>query len=229
MILLIDDDEELRDLMTDYLSKQGFTVECAGSGTEGLRKISNQPELVLLDIMLPDMDGFAVLTELRKTSRVPVIMLTARGEEIDRIVGLEMGADDYLPKPFNPRELSARIKAVLRRVESTAEATNTPDEKLTFGALKIDPAAHRAFMGDRELELTAIEFALLMELARSSGRVLSRDTLLDRVRGREYEIFDRSIDVHVSHLRQKLGDNPREPQFIKTVRMVGYLFVSPSG
>ena len=230
-ILLVDDDEELTALLTDYLGKQGYRVEAAGKGPAGLQRArSGDHSLMVLDIMLPGTDGFEVIKELRKTSALPVIMLTARGDDVDRIVGLELGADDYLPKPFNPRELVARIKAVLRR------AAATPDDprptaalsggRLTFGELGIDLGGYRAYLGGRELDLTAIEFALLRELAQAAGRVLSRDTLLDRVRGREFEAFDRSIDVHVSHLRQKLGDDPRRPRFIKTVRSVGYMFVA---
>lgn len=230
-ILLVDDDEELTALLTDYLGKQGYRVEAAGEGPAGLQRArSGDHSLMVLDIMLPGMDGFEVIKELRKTSALPVIMLTARGDDVDRIVGLELGADDYLPKPFNPRELVARIKAVLRRTEA-APADPRPaaplgSGRLTFGDLGIDPEGYRAYLGGREIDLTAIEFALLRELAQAAGRVLSRDTLLDRVRGREFEAFDRSIDVHISHLRQKLGDDPRRPRFIKTVRSVGYVFIA---
>ena len=234
-ILLIDDDAELGNLLEDYLGREGFRLEVAGDGTEGLaRARSGAYSLVLLDIMLPGLDGFEVIKELRRGSYVPVIMLTARGDEVDRIVGLELGADDYLPKPFNPRELTARIKAVLRRAERKPEASDTPpyeaqgSKMLRFAELSIDLEAYQARLGESELPLTAIEFALLRELALAAGRVLSRDTLLDRVRGREFDLFDRSIDVHISHLRQKLGDDPRAPRFIRTVRSVGYMFIRGS-
>ncbi len=228
-ILLIDDDRELAGLLGDYLSREGYRVRAVLNGREGLALAAGGGFcLALLDIMLPDMDGFEVVRELRKTSRLPVIMLTARGEEVDRIVGLELGADDYLPKPFNPRELTARIKAVLRRFEALPQPREgaPPPEALHFGELTLDLEGYRALLGKRELALTAIEFALLRELALAAGKALSRDTLLDRVRGREFDLFDRSIDVHVSHLRRKLGDDPASPRFIRTVRSVGYMFIA---
>lgn len=228
-LLLVDDDTELAQLLTDYLGREGYDLQAVHDGAAGLAAAEgHDPALVLLDIMLPDLDGFEVLRRLRGFSTVPVIMLTAKGDEVDRIVGLELGADDYLPKPFNPRELTARIKAVLRRA---GERAATPDgaaaagELLRVGELTVDAPGHRAMLGTTPLALTAIEFALLRELVAAAGRVLSRDTLLDRVRGREFESFDRSIDVHISHLRQKLGDDPREPRFIRTVRSVGYQFI----
>ena len=226
-ILLIDDDRELGDLLRDYLAREGFRLEVAADGPAGLERArTGAHSLVLLDVMLPGLDGFEVLRELRRGSAVPVIMLTARGEDVDRIVGLELGADDYLPKPFNPREMAARVKAVLRRAGSAAPPATAPEpEGLDFGPLRLDLAGHRAQLAGADLELTPIEFALLRELSRGAGRVLSRDTLLDRVRGREFELFDRSIDVHISHLRQKLGDDPRRPRWIRTVRSVGYVFI----
>lgn len=254
-ILVIDDDEELCALLTDYLGREGYQVRSVTDGREGLAEAaSGKYRMVLLDLMLPSMDGFEVMRELRKSSTAPVIMLTAKGDEVDRIVGLELGADDYLPKPFNPRELVARIKAVLRRTgensvptgfnaadgtgagtgKNTANnaannaAENTVEngpETLTFGGLTLDLPGYRAALDGEELPLTVIEFSLLRELAKSAGRVLSRDDLMDRVRGREFESFDRSIDVHISHLRQKLGDHPRNPRFIRTVRSVGYMFM----
>ncbi len=227
-VLLIDDDEELGTLLTDYLTREGFRVEVAGNGREGLALARSQAHcMVLLDIMLPDMDGFEVIRELRKTSTLPVIMLTARGEEVDRIVGLELGADDYLPKPFNPRELAARIKAVLRRVAEPRPETPEaePPRQVRAGRLTLELEGYRAALDGKEIALTAIEFALLRELVLAAGRVLSREALLDRARGREFEIFDRSIDVHISNIRHKLGDDPKSPRFIKTVRSVGYMFV----
>lgn len=229
-VLLIDDDEELCALLTDYLGREGFTVETAEDGPSGLeRALSGEHSMVLLDLMLPVMDGFEVMRELRREGRVPVIMLTAKGEEVDRIVGLELGADDYLPKPFNPRELVARIKAVLRRAgdSSASRGAVAPEpETLVMGDLTLDLGGFCALKEGKELPLTVIEFTLLRELAKSAGRVLTRDALLDRVQGREFEIFDRSIDVHISHLRQKLGDDPYRPRYIKTVRSVGYVFIA---
>lgn len=250
-ILLIDDDQELGDLLTDFLRREGFELQVAHTANQGLERVrASHPQLVLLDLMLPDRDGFEVLRELRRGGGPPVIMLTAKGEEVDRIVGLEMGADDYLPKPFNPRELSARIKAVLRRTEppersletaaqetaagdsaagDSAARQETPAEEIRQGPLMLDVSGHRTVLEGREVELTTVEFALLCALARDAGRVLSRDTLMDRVRGRDFESYDRSIDVHISHLRQKLGDNASHPRFIRTVRSVGYQFIAQSG
>jgi len=230
-VLVIEDDEELAALLSDYLGREGFAVRRAQDGHTGLAlAAAGECALVLLDIMLPGRDGVEVLRELRRVSAVPVIMLTAKGDEVDRIVGLELGADDYLPKPFNPRELVARIKAVLRRSagaprEETAEAPRL----LVRGALVLDLAGYRASLDGQALALTTIEFALLRELAQASGRALSRELLLDRVRGRDFDLFDRSIDVHISHLRQKLGDDPQRPRFIRTVRSVGYLFIGDEG
>lgn len=225
-LLLVDDDTELAGLLADFLGREGFQLDAQPDGVSGLEAArSGNYALVLLDIMLPGLDGIELLRELRKTSPVPVIMLTARGDEVDRIVGLELGADDYLAKPFSPRELSARIKAVLRRGPTTSEKAGPASERLAFGELALDIAGYRAFLAGRELELTSIEFALLRELCRAAGRVLSRETLLDTLGERAFDVFDRSIDVHVSHLRQKLGDDPRQPRFIKTVRSVGYSFI----
>jgi DNA-binding response OmpR family regulator len=241
-VLVIDDDQELAALVGEFLRREGFVVEWAATGRAGLERVTaGSPGIVLLDIMLPDLDGFEVLRQIRRGRDVPVIMLTARGEEVDRIVGLEMGADDYLPKPFNPRELSARIKAVLRRSASPppgpgagaaapggdqADAANSKEPRtLRFRELEIDLQGYRATLKTKPLELTAVEFALLRELALAAGRVLTRDMLLDRVQGRSPDVFDRSIDVHISHLRRKLRDDVRNPRFIKTLRSVGYQFV----
>jgi two-component system response regulator CpxR len=228
-LLLIDDDAELAALVTEFLAREGFRVETAANGRAGLaRACSGEHAAVLLDIMLPDLDGYDVLKALRRTAEVPVIMLTARGDEVDRIVGLELGADDYLPKPFNPRELVARIKAVLRRAPAPLPGAGAEPERkrLRFGELEIDLEGYRATLHTHDLDLTTAEFALLRELALAAGRVLTRDALLDRVQGRALDVFDRSIDVHVSHLRRKLGDDPRQPRFIKTVRSVGYQFIA---
>jgi DNA-binding response OmpR family regulator len=226
-VLVIEDDTELSALLSDYLGREGFAVRVAADGNSGLAQAAaGSCCLVLLDIMLPGRDGIDVLRELRRTSAVPVIMLTAKGDDVDRIVGLELGADDYLPKPFNPRELIARIKAVLRRSGSAADEAGEAPRLLVRGPLTIDLEGYRATLDGAALELTTIEFALLRELAHAAGRALTREMLLDRVRGREFELFDRSIDVHISHLRQKLGDDPQRPRFIRTVRSVGYMFIA---
>jgi two-component system, OmpR family, response regulator CpxR len=230
-ILVVEDDAELFALLADYLGREGFTAQHAADGNTGLAlATAGDFCLVLLDIMLPGLDGIEVLRALRHTSAVPVIMLTAKGDDVDRIVGLELGADDYLPKPFNPRELVARIKAVLRRSGAApAEAAGEAPRLLVRGPLAMDLEGYRATLEGAELPLTVIEFTLLRELAQAAGRALSRETLLDRVRGRDFELFDRSIDVHISHLRQKLGDDPQHPRFIRTVRSIGYMFIGEGG
>jgi DNA-binding response OmpR family regulator len=220
-VLLIDDDEALCGLLAEYLEPFGFAVAAAHHPEDGLRAIARDaPDIVVLDVMMPDTDGFAVCRRVRETSRVPIVMLTARGGVLDRIVGLEMGADDYLPKPFEPRELVARLQAVLRR-----GAHREADDALRVGALEIDPGARSARLSGRPLELTAAEFALLGLFVRSRRSVLSRDRILEATRGLDWEAFDRSVDVLVSRLRQKLGDDPRHPTFIKTVRGAGYRFI----
>ena len=226
-ILIVDDDKKLCRLVADYLEPMGYDVDAAHNGSQGLDMIlRGDYEAVILDVMMPRMDGFEVLKQLRKKSDIPVIMLTARGEETDRIVGLEMGADDYLPKTFSSRELLARLRAVTRRYGKSKRDTATRNEKglLVFGDLQIDPGARMARLGSQKLHLTPIEYDLLTCLARSSGRVLSRDQLLDAVAGRDYEVFDRSVDVHISSLRRKLGEDPRKPKYIQTVRSAGYMF-----
>ena len=225
-ILMIDDDEQLVALVREYLASAGFQVEGAGDGPAGLAAIRRAaPDLVLLDLMLPGLDGLEVCRRLRQTSRVPVLMLTARGDATDRVVGLELGADDYLPKPFEPRELLARIRAVLRRSGETPEAA--PATPLVVGSLVVHPAARRVTVDGREVELTTAEFELLHALAAGAGRVLSRDQLLERVHGGAVEGYDRSVDVHMSRLRAKLGDDPRRPRLLKTVRGVGYQLARP--
>jgi two-component system phosphate regulon response regulator OmpR len=221
-ILIIEDDRETLALLTTYLEREGFACDVASSGKVGLERAQKgEPSLVILDVMLPEMNGLDVLKALRRTSDVPVLVLTARGEDVDRIIGLELGADDYLPKPFNPRELVARMKSILRRTQPPRK----DHETLRVGALVLDLSAYEARLDDVLLVLTSIEFAILRELMQSAGRVLSRELLLERVRNREFDVFDRSIDVHVSHLRQKLNDDPKTPRWIKTVRGVGYLFM----
>ena len=225
-ILMIDDDVKLCRLVRDYLAPMGFTVETAYNGREGLEKVKHGNfQAVILDVMLPGMDGFAVLKSIRQVSTVPVLMLTALGDEADRIVGLEIGADDYLPKTFSTRELLARLRAVTRRSHITAAQVRNETEEITVSDIYINSATREATKNGESLNLTALEFDLLLCLARSAGRVLNRDTLLDEIAGRDYDVFDRSIDVHISSLRRKLGDDPKNPQYIKTVRSVGYMLV----
>lgn len=220
-VLLIDDDEALAPLLSEFLGQFGFSMRAAASPEEGLRLLkSRAPDIVILDVMLPGMDGFAVCRKIRETSRVPIIMLTARGDVMDRVVGLELGADDYLPKPFEPRELVARIQAVLRRGLHPEAA-----ERVRVGALEMDWVARTARIGERLLDLTAAEFELLSLFVRNRGRVLTRDRIMEHTRGTDCEAFDRSIDVLVSRLRTKLGDDARRPKFIKTVHRTGYTFV----
>ena len=229
-ILIIDDDVELCDLLRDYLGPEGFDVHTAHGSDAGLEMVFNDTfSLVILDVMLPGMNGFDVLRHIRNHSRIPVIMLTARGDDVDRIVGLEMGADDYLAKPFNPRELVARIRAVQRRTETilVPEHNKTP-APLRDGDTVLDPSTRSASVEGRDLQLTSVEFSLLYELMKNKGRVISRDDLAENVLDRKLSLFDRSIDVHVSSLRKKLGSGRLGQERIKSVRGVGYLFtVSP--
>lgn len=228
-ILIVDDDRKLCRLVADYLDPMGYDVDAAYNGIQGLDMIlSGDYQAVILDVMMPGMDGLEVLKRVRQASDIPILMLTARGEETDRIVGLEMGADDYLPKTFSSRELLARLRAVTRRHARAGhrEASQTADRRLAFGDLGINPDARLATLGGVDLDLTPIEYDLLVCLAGAPGRVLSRDQLLDAVAGRNYEVFDRSVDVHISSLRRKLNDNPRAPRFIKTIRTAGYMFIA---
>ena len=225
-ILIIDDDEKLCRLIQEYLGAMGYEVESVYTGTEGLQAaLEGDYHAVILDVMLPEMDGFELLKQLRAQSHVPVLMLTSRGDETDRIVGLEIGADDYLPKTFSTRELLARIRAVIRRSQMTPTAREKTEEGLHFGSLRIDEGAHEAFLDENRLDLTPIEYQLLMALARAGGRTLTREQLLDSVTDRNFDVYDRSIDMHISALRGKLGDNPKNPRFIRTVRGVGYMFI----
>ena len=220
-VLLIDDDEKLGGLLTEYLDQFGFTVKARTHPDDGLRALSaDTPDIVVLDVMMPGMDGFAVCRKVRETSRVPIVMLTARGGVMDRIVGLELGADDYLPKPFEPRELVARLQAVLRR-----GAKNETADTVKVGPLEVDWNAHTATLDGRTLDLTIAEFTLLTLFIRNRKAALTRDRILEATRGLDWEAFDRSIDVLVSRLRQKLGDDPKNPTFIKTVRGLGYRFI----
>lgn len=227
-LLVIDDDRKLCRLIQDYLEPLGYAVAMAHTGPEGVERALAEPwQAVILDVMLPGFDGFEVLKRIRAKSDVPILMLTARGEEADRIVGLEIGADDYLPKTFSTRELLARLRAVIRRSGRAAEAAPSPEPEIVVGTLRINPAARVAVLDDQPLVLTAVEFDLLTALARARGRVKTREQLLEEIRERDYDVFDRSIDVHISALRKKLGDDAREPRFIRTIRAVGYLFIRP--
>jgi DNA-binding response OmpR family regulator len=227
-ILVIDDDVELCSLVSEYLQPEGFQVEPVHDGSRGLeRALSGDHLLVVLDVMLPAMNGFEVLRQIRKTSRVPVLLLTARGEDVDRIVGLEIGADDYLPKPFNPRELVARIRAILRRTRTLEKSATEVPEVLRVGDVELDPATRTVRQKGQPVELTSVEFNLLQALLREAGRVVTRERLVDTVLSRKFSPFDRSIDMHVSKIRKKLGDSDRGDDHIKTVRGVGYIFASP--
>jgi DNA-binding response OmpR family regulator len=224
---MIDDDRKLCRLVRDYLQPMGYTIDAAHTGPDGLQKaLSENFHAIILDLMLPGMDGFEVLKKLRQTSNVPVLMLTARGEEPDRIVGLEIGADDYLPKTFSTRELLARLRAVTRRTNQNATAQSAPEE-IVVGELRVRPESRVVILNDKPLVLTPVEFDLLHSLASAKGRVKTREHLLDAIAGRNYDVFDRSIDVHISSLRKKLGDDPKSPRFIKTLRSAGYLLIDP--
>jgi DNA-binding response OmpR family regulator len=221
-VLIVDDDERLSAMVADYLSGTGFTVDRRATGGDGLAALSRDgADAMILDIMLPDMDGFEVCRRLRAVSDVPVLMLTARGDDMDRIIGLELGADDYLPKPFNPRELLARLKAILRRRTGTAAIGETV---LHFGRLEIDPASRVVRVDGDERALTSYQFDLLLALARHAGRVMNREKLMDLVKGEELEAFDRSIDVHISRIRAAIETDPKNPRRILTVRGAGYVF-----
>jgi len=219
--LLVEDDQRLAALTAEYLQGRGVVVTLASDGLRGLEEaLRHRHDVVLLDLMLPGKDGLEVCRELRSRSDVPIIVLTARGEEADRVMGLELGADDYLAKPFSPRELLARIRAVVRRARGRAGPAL---KAVQAGALAIDPGARRATLAGKEIHLTGYEFSLLYALAARPGRVLSREQLIDLAGGNPEEAFDRSIDVHVSRLRQKLGDDPKRPRLLKTIRGAGYL------
>jgi len=225
-ILMVDDDLKLCGLVRDYLEPLGYALDSAHTGPEGVEAVrSGDYRAVILDVMLPDMDGFEVLREIRKESEVPVLMLTGRGEEADRVMGLELGADDYLPKTFSTRELLARLRAVTRRTTLKAMDADESIEEIVNDELRMRPESRSASVGETPLNLTALEFDLLFSLAQNAGRVRSREQLLDDVAGRDYDVFDRSIDVHMSSLRRKLGDNPKDPKYIKTVRSVGYMMM----
>ena len=222
-LLLIDDDTRLTTMVGEYLRQAGYEVEVAGSLQQGRQRLqAGAYDALVLDLMLPDGDGLDLTRELRadaRTRRLPLLMLTARGEPMDRILGLEIGADDYLPKPFEPRELLARVKALLRRA-----APEGGEELLRFGRLEIDLGERKARLEGRDCDLTGHQFDLLVVLAQSAGRVLSRDQIMDALKGHPLEAFDRSIDVHISRIRAAIEDDPKHPKRIRTVRAVGYVF-----
>jgi DNA-binding response OmpR family regulator len=220
-ILIIDDDEKLNQLLKGFLSDFGFTVLTATHPEKGLKKLKQKsPDLVILDVMLPGMDGFEVCKTIRQQSSIPIIMLTARGELMDKVVGLELGADDYLPKPFEPRELVARIHSVLRRSKQIDDT-----RPQVFGRLEIDSSKQIVRLDDQDVELTTNEFAALALLAGKPGKVFDRDQILQELRGIDCDAFNRSVDITMSRLRQKLNDNPKNPVFIKTVWGTGYVFI----
>jgi DNA-binding response OmpR family regulator len=229
-ILVVDDDVKLCHLIREYLEPLGYDVALAHNGPAGVELATRESfSALILDVMLPGFDGFQVLRKIRTSSNVPVLMLTGRGEEADRIVGLELGADDYLPKTFSTRELLARLRAVIRRsVISAAESAPKPTDPVTVGEISIDPEARHVKVSDQPVALTAIEFDLLLTLARSAGRVKSREQLLLEVAERNFDVFDRSIDVHISSIRRKIGDDPKAPRFIVTIRSAGYMLKRPS-
>jgi len=225
-VLIIDDDRRLAEMLTEYLGEAGLEADHRQDVRTGLDALEVlRPDLLVLDVMLPDGDGFDVCRRVRAESDVGIVMLTARGEETDRIVGLELGADDYLPKPFNPRELLARLRAILRRRRTVAEAGRAA-ELLRFGRLTIDLGARSVSIDGEPRTLTSHQFELLVTLARAAGRVLSRDQLMTAVRGHDLEAFDRSIDVHVSRIRAAIEDDAKAPKRILTVRGVGYVFAA---
>ena len=228
-LLMIEDDARLANMVAEYLGQSGFEVSIAGDGQSGLAQLQTQtsalPELVILDLMLPDMDGLEVCRRIRALpgagARVPVLMLTAKGDPMDRIIGLEMGADDYLPKPFEPRELLARVRAVLRR---RTDGGTPAGKQMRFGSLEIDRDARTVTVGPQNCDLTSYQFDLLVALADRAGRVLTRDQIMEAVRGRELDAFDRSIDVHMGRIRSAIEVDAKTPKRILTVRGVGYVF-----
>jgi two-component system, OmpR family, phosphate regulon response regulator OmpR len=221
-ILLVEDDPRLAEMLLEYLGQAGFRVTLAPLGAEAVERLSTTEfDAVVLDLMLPDMDGLDVCRRVRAQSDIPILMLTGRGDAIDRIVGLELGADDYLPKPFQPRELLARLRAILRR---RGHSKSSAESVLRFGRLDIDTAARAIHLDGMQRDLTGYQFDLLMALAENPGRVLSRDSLMNLVKGEHLEAFDRSIDVHVSRIRAAIEDDPKKPKRVITVRGAGYVF-----
>lgn len=223
-ILIIDDDEELCELVSEYLTVEGFEISCVNDGESGLEQaLTGEYDMAILDVMLPKMNGFDVLRNLREQSKLPVIMLTARGDDMERIVGLEIGADDYLPKPFNPRELAARLRAILRR---TVIAVDDADgnETIEIDGVRISPSSRVATLDGTELNLTSVEFGLLLDLLKEAGKVVKKEDLSESVLERKLSPFDRSLDMHISNLRKKLGVRADGSERIKTIRSVGYIY-----
>jgi DNA-binding response OmpR family regulator len=229
-LLIVDDDRKFCAMLRDYLEPFGYELKAVHTGPAGVEAVkAAQWQAIVLDVMLPGMDGFEVLRQIRTFSSLPVLMLTGRGEEMDRIVGLEVGADDYVPKTTSARELLARIRALIRRSvlqKGTEDAKHDAD--ITVGDLHVSPSRRIASQDGQVLALRPVEFELLWCLVKSKGRVLTRDFLLDRIRDREWEVFDRSVDVHICSLRRKLNDDPRQPRYIRTCRSTGYLLIDPS-
>jgi DNA-binding response OmpR family regulator len=224
-ILIIDDDEELCDLVSEYLTVEGFEITSVNDGEGGLRMaLSGDFDMAILDVMLPKMNGFDVLRNLRAESRLPVIMLTARGDDMERIVGLEIGADDYLPKPFNPRELAARLRAILRRAAASGDDAAEATEKIDVDGVQISSSSRIAVRDGTEINLTSVEFELLRELLREAGKVVKKEDLSERVLERKLSPYDRSLDMHISNLRKKLGPRADGSERIKTIRSVGYIY-----
>ncbi|NMM42303.1 response regulator transcription factor [Pseudoalteromonas arctica] len=224
-LLMIDDDTGLCELLSEYLTAQGFQIECAHNGEQGLKQALEQEyALILLDVMLPKLDGFEVLKQLRQKKLTPVIMLTAKGEDFDRIFGLELGADDYIPKPFNHRELLARVKAIARRIEHITSLANTSSNKLTVNNIVINLAAREAYVDEHPLSLTGTEYEVLALLVKHAGEVVSKEQISEEVLGRRLASFDRSIDMHVSNIRKKIAEF-NNAERIKTMRGTGYVFI----
>lgn len=223
-ILIIDDDEELCELVSEYLAVEGFDVSCVNDGETGLRRaLSGEYDMAILDVMLPKLNGFDVLRNLRETSKLPVIMLTARGDDMERIVGLEIGADDYLPKPFNPRELAARLRAILRR-SAASDGEGDVVERLDIDGVQLSPSSRVATRDGEEVNLTSVEFGLLYELLKEAGRIVKKEDLSESVLERKLSPYDRSLDMHISNLRKKLGARADGSERIKTIRSVGYIY-----
>jgi DNA-binding response OmpR family regulator len=223
-VLLIDDDARLQELLASYLDQNGFHLTWAADGRKGLAALdAGTFDAVLLDVMMPGMDGLEVVKRIRQKSAIPVVMLTAKGDETDRVVGLELGADDYVPKPFSPRELLARLRAVMRRARP-----DSVGERISVGDIEIDVPARTVSLGGKVADLTGIEFDILLALVRRAGRVVPREALLSEAGRSDVAVGERTVDVHISHLRQKLGDDPRAPRLIKTVRGVGYVLTRDS-
>lgn len=222
--MIIDDDEELCELVSEYLTVEGFDISCVNDGETGLKQaLTGDYDMAILDVMLPKMNGFDVLRNLREESKLPVIMLTARGDDMERIVGLEIGADDYLPKPFNPRELAARLRAILRRT-SSAETDGDAQDKFDVDGVQLSAAARIATRDGEELNLTSVEFGLLHELLKEAGKIVKKEELSERVLERKLSPYDRSLDMHISNLRKKLGPRSDGSERIKTIRSVGYIY-----